>query len=95
MDIKLNTLIRQKKHIIHKTADGVVYLLRPADSTIHTLNKTASFIWELLAQPRTLKQVVMAVCENFSVQRQTATKDSKEFITNYTKLGFLELNPEK
>ena len=90
MKITNNTLIKRRKSVIYKSVDGVVYLLDTANSTIHTLNKTASFIWEYLEKTHTFKTVVDAMCENFEIKQKAAAKDCAEFISDYIKLGFLE-----
>lgn len=91
MKITNNTLIKHKKNVIYKTVDGVVYLLDPANGTIHTLNQTASFLWEFLDKPRTFKSIVDAIYQTFEVQRSKAIIDCRKFINSYEELGFIEL----
>jgi hypothetical protein len=45
-------------------------LFNPANNKFCVLNTTAAMIWNLLEQPRTVQDVVQAVCERFSGAEQ-------------------------
>ena len=56
-----------------------------------TLNKTAAYIWELLAQNRTLDELTAAVMDRFNVDNTHVRADIEAFLIQLTQLGILEL----
>jgi len=46
-------------------------LFNPANNKFCVLNATAAMIWNLLEQPRTVQDVVQAICERFAGADQT------------------------
>jgi hypothetical protein len=55
-----------------------------------TLNATAACVWELLAQERSLDDLVAAVLERFEVTPEAARADVQTFVDEITRLGLLE-----
>ena len=45
-----------------------------------TLNPTASFLWDALAQPRTVSQLTAMLTEEFDVSGETARNDVEQFL---------------
>jgi len=58
---------------------------------IITLSDTGVYIWELLAQERSLEELITTVVERFDVTRETAGTDVKTFVNEMSNLGLLEL----
>ena len=56
---------------------------------IFTLNPVASRIWELIEQPRTVPQLVDAVCDEFEVPRESAARDVVEFLDSLRGAGLI------
>ncbi|MCX6842062.1 MAG: PqqD family protein [candidate division WOR-3 bacterium] len=59
-------------------------------SGLITLNDTAAYAWELLAEERSLDELVAAVAERFDVAAETARADVQTFLDEITRLGLLE-----
>jgi hypothetical protein len=57
---------------------------------IITLNDTASCVWELLAEERSLDELIAAVAERFDVAAEIARGDVRTFVDEITRLGLLE-----
>jgi hypothetical protein len=55
-----------------------------------TLNDTAAYLWELLAEDRSLDELTMAVVNRFDVVAGVACDDVQTFIDEMTHLGILE-----
>jgi hypothetical protein len=55
-----------------------------------TLNDTAAWVWELLAEERSLDELTAAVAERFDVAAATARADVQTFVDEITRLGLLE-----
>lgn len=85
MKLKPKTKIKRSKQVIFKEVEGIVYILDPRNSTIHTLNETASFIWRHLKTPCSIKELTTLMTENFDVEEKKATVDIEDFISQYLK----------
>jgi hypothetical protein len=57
---------------------------------IITLNDTAAYVWELLAQERSLDELTAAVAERFDVTPERACADVQTFVDEIAQLGLLK-----
>lgn len=57
---------------------------------IITLNDTASCIWELLAEERSLVELTAAITERFHVPAELARDDVRAFLNEIAGLGLVE-----
>jgi len=55
-----------------------------------TLNATAAWVWEQMAEERSLDELAAAVAERFGVANETARADVQIFVDEITRLGLLE-----
>ncbi|MGX9728778.1 MAG: PqqD family protein [Candidatus Electronema sp. VV] len=55
-----------------------------------TLNETAAYVWELLAEDRSLDELAAAVAEQFDVAPERARADVQVFIDEITRMGLVE-----
>ena len=55
------------------------------------LNSTGSYIWELLAEERSLEELVAAVVEEFEVGPDRAGVDVRAFIDDLAQRGWIDL----
>lgn len=72
------------------------YLLVPLGGQMAVLNgfvafnDTATFVWELLAEERSLDEMTTAVAERFGVTAEIALDDVRTFADKIKLLGLLE-----
>jgi len=90
MKLKLTTKIKRNKAVMFKKVEGVVYILDSRNATIHTLNKSASFIWNQLKTPCSISTIISSVCDRFEVKKEKAQEDVLKFISKYLKEEFLK-----
>jgi hypothetical protein len=57
---------------------------------LYNLNRTASFLWELLEQKSTQSELVIALQKQFAVSLEQAKADVEEFCRDLLALGFIE-----
>lgn len=77
----------------YKIFDGEVHILDYKTANIHSLNETASFIWQQLIKPISKKTLIEKIVKEFDVLEKEAKKDLTEFIKLYLENGFiLKLN---
>ena len=57
---------------------------------IYTLNEVGAFLWELLSQPRSLKELQQAVLAEFEADPQNVLADVSRFIQDAQSFGALQ-----
>ncbi len=56
---------------------------------IISTNEVAGFIWENLESSETPEDLIEKILENFDVDRETATKDTMEFLKTLQDVGMI------
>lgn len=64
--------------------NGNVVLVSPADSVLHELNPTASFIWKHAAGELTAAEAARLLTSEFEVAPEVARADAEEFLALLT-----------
>jgi hypothetical protein len=59
-------------------------------NAIYSMNEVGAFIWEQFDGPKSLAQVVEAVCGEFEVAPEQAEKETSEFIAALEAAGMIE-----
>ena len=76
----------------HRIIDGEAVVVNLTDSTFHTLNPVATFIWQQADGQTSVKEIAQEVCQEFEADRDTAEKDCLEFISELVNKGMLILS---
>jgi len=71
--------------------DGEAVVVNLKDSTFHTLNPVATFIWEQADGQIKAEQIIEKICQEFEVDRVTAEKDCLEFLGELISKGLVVL----
>ena len=77
----------------HRIIDGEAVVVNLTDSTFHTLNPVATFIWQQADGQTSVKEIAQKVCQEFEADRDTAEKDCLEFIRKLVDKDMLILSP--
>lgn len=91
MGITNKTIVKRSKSVIFKELDDNVYILDPKNTTIHTLNETASFIWRITNRPISIGDISERICDEFDADEKRIAKDVKKFVERYLKQGYLDI----
>jgi hypothetical protein len=87
---QLNSILSQSSLIVTRKT-GNEYVLVPitnniADmNSVYTLNETGAFIWELIDGKRTVEEIIIALTEEYDIDKQNAVSDVFTFIDNMSK----------
>ena len=76
----------------YRTIDGEAVVVNLKDSTFHTLNPVATFIWEKADGRIKTKQLIEKMCQEFEVDKDTAEKDCLEFLGELISKGLVVLS---
>ena len=81
--------IAQNPETPARTIEGEAIVITPHDSTLHTLNQTATFIWDRADGNRTLGQIRTELLETFAVDEATAHQDAGAFVHEAVQKGLM------
>ena len=78
--IKLDDMLeRQSAHPFQKIVDETV-IVETRAKRMHALNDVASYIWQLLEKPHTVKGIINKVIEQYDIDTKSASRDVLTFI---------------
>lgn len=80
---------KRNPNTIFKVSDNTVYILDPNDNTLHTLNETASYIWETLNKPQTEAEICKKLIDTFEISVDEAKKDVAQFLQHLQSRKFV------
>ena len=74
---------------------GEMMIMSATDSTLFSLNETATIIWNAADGQTTLAEIVEGkICEEFNVQPEQAYRDAQELVQALAALGILHLSEQ-
>jgi hypothetical protein len=75
--------------------DGQMMILSVIDSTLFSLNETASILWQAADGRTALREIVMnQIVRQFEVDANTAYNDALETVEALARHGILQLNDQ-
>ncbi len=75
-----------------QVVDDKVVVVTPRSREIHILDGTGGTIWNRISEPATLSAVVDAVCEEYDVDRETAERETREFVSDLVEKGVVSID---
>lgn len=73
-------MIKVSETVSIRKIENEIFIFDRKTSTIHSINRVGSFIWELFAENTDRHELVQKICEKFEVDEITAENDFQEFI---------------
>ncbi len=86
----MDDLIPRADLLVREVDGETVILDRKAD-LIHTLNPTASFIWNALQHSHSTQNIVQSMVVAFEVDSEKAAVDVNTVLGNFRDLGLLQV----
>jgi hypothetical protein len=77
-----------------RTIEGEAIVITPHDSTLHTLNTTATFIWDRADGTRTLADIAAELIGEFEVDEETLRADALAFVEEAVAKGLMQVSDE-
>lgn len=83
-----------KKQLVKRNIAGDVILVPVGDSSLTlkgliTLNETAAFIWDRLADAADAAELAAAMCEEYDIAAATAKNDVDEILAQFRELEII------
>ena len=66
---------RRSTQLAARVVDGLAFIVTPDDNKLHSLNATATCVWELASAPITPGEAAAALCARFQVEEDRALRD--------------------
>lgn len=89
------------KYIVRSTAvaarelGGEMIIMSAADSTLFSLNETATVIWRAADGKTRLSEIVdRYICHEFEVEPEQAYRDAMELVEDLARLGILHVSDQ-
>jgi hypothetical protein len=91
MTTGLHRLPRRRPDFVLHDRELRSFIISPDRSVAHELNPTARAVWELCDGTTTVDELVDAICEVFSVEREVAMADVTAIVDDLVAAGLVGL----
>jgi hypothetical protein len=88
------TYVLRSTSVAAREMAGEMMIMSATDSTLFSLNETATLIWNAADGKTSLSDIVRNICEEFDVEPDAAYRDAETLVNELAALGILSLAPE-
>jgi hypothetical protein len=89
------TYLTRSNSVAARELAGEMMIMSATDSTLFSLNETATLIWNAADGKTSLRDIVEnQICAEFDIEPATAHRDAETLVTSLTELGILHLSAE-
>jgi hypothetical protein len=90
-----NTYVSRSHAVAARELAGEMMIMSATDSTLFSLNETATLIWNAADGKTSLRDIVEnKICQEFDTEPEAAYRDAESLVTNLASLGILQLSAE-
>jgi hypothetical protein len=87
--------ISRSNAVAARELGGEMMIMSATDSTLFSLNETATIIWQAADSKTPLTEIVeLRICREFDVEPEEAYRDAKELVQELARLGILTLSDQ-
>ena len=87
--------LTRNPRVAARSLDGEMMIMSGRDSTLFTLNKTATILWQAADGATPLEQIVeQKICTEFEVEPGEALKDAEALARDLAVHGILQISEE-
>lgn len=87
--------LARNPRVAARSLDGEMMIMSGRDSTLFTLNKTATILWQAADGATPLDQIVeQKICTEFEVEPGEALKDAETLARDLANHGILQISEE-
>lgn len=87
--------VARSSRVAARSIGGEMMIMSGRDSTLFTLNRTATIIWESADGATPLEDIVQAkICPEFEVEPAVALQDAENLARDLAEHGILELSEQ-
>jgi len=85
-------VVKNDEKTAYRVINGEAVVVNLKESTFHTFNPVATFIWEQADGRIKVVQMIERICQEFEVDWDTAEKDCLEFLGELISKGLVVLS---
>ena len=90
-----NLYVARNPRVAARSLDGEMMIMSGRDSTLFTLNKTATILWEAADGATPLEQIVQQkICAEYEVEPGEALRDAETLARDLANHGILQISDE-
>ena len=87
--------ILRNQRVAARSLDGEMMIMSGKDSTLFTLNKTATIIWQAADGTTSLDEIVESkICPQYEVERSAALQDAETLARELASHGILDVSEQ-
>ena len=87
--------VARHPRVAARSLDGEMMVMSGRDSTLFTLNKTATILWQAADGATPLEQIVQQkICAEFEVEPAEALRDAETLARDLAQHGILQISEE-
>ncbi len=87
--------VARNPRVAARSLDGEMMIMSGRDSTLFTLNKTATILWQSADGATTLQEIVeRKICSEFEVEPGEALQDAETVARELASYGILQISEE-
>jgi hypothetical protein len=92
----MNSLyVARNPRVAARSLDGEMMIMSGRDSTLFTLNKTATILWQAADGATPLEQIVQQkICTEFEIEPGEALRDAETLARDLASHGILQISEE-
>ena len=84
------TIYRRKADILSASVDNDLVMMSLQAGNYYNIGGVGTFIWEMLAQPRSMDELVHGVMADYDVERERCAADVGAFVQELVRLKLIE-----
>jgi hypothetical protein len=93
--LNATTYVSRSSSVAARELAGEMMIMSATDSTLFSLNETATVIWNAADGKTSLRDIVEnKICAEFDVEPEAAYRDAEALVANLASLGILNLSAE-
>lgn len=73
---------RRNPHCAGRVVDGLAFVITPDDNKLHTLNTTATRLWQVAVKPTSVEEAAATLVADFEVDEETARRDAGDCLAD-------------
>jgi hypothetical protein len=86
-----STIVASRDLLCCDLPDGAV-ILDLQSGVYYGLDAVGTFVWSLIQQPKSLRDIVAAVLDEYAVEASRCAQDLRRLFTELAKLNLIEIN---
>ena len=90
-----NLYVARSPRVAARSLDGEMMIMSGRDSTLFTLNKTATILWQAADGSTPLEQIVQQkICVEFQVEPDEALRDAETLARDLASHGIMQISEQ-